>query len=159
MDPASIGLAITAASKAFTAIKNGFAVGRDIESMGKDLGRWMGALSDIDNAEKSAKNASPLRKLFKGKEIEASAIEAFTAKKKLEAQRQELKSFINFHYGANSWNEILQMEAEIRKKRKEEIYESQEMIRKIWEYIGWTFLFCSVIGFIIFLAWLYKESR
>ena len=159
MDPASIGLAITAASKAFTAIKNGFAVGRDIESMGKDLGRWMGALSDIDNAEKSAKNASPLRKLFKGKEIEASAIEAFTAKKKLEAQRQELKSFINFHYGANSWNEILQMEAEIRKKRKEEIYEREEMIRKIWEYIGWTFLFCSVIGFIIFLAWLYKESR
>ena len=58
----------------------------------------MSALSDIDNAEKTAKNASPLRKLFKGNEIEASAIEAFTAKKKLEAQRQELKTFINFHY-------------------------------------------------------------
>jgi len=159
MDPASIGLAITAASKAFTAIKNGFAIGRDIESMGKDLSRWMGALSDIDNAEKSAKNASPLRKLFKGKEIEASAIEAFTAKKKLEAQRQELKSFINFHYGANSWNEILHMEAEIRKQRQKEIYERQELIRKIWEYIGWFVLFCTVIGFIIFLAWLYKESR
>ena len=159
MDPASIGLAITAASKAFTAIKNGFAVGREIDSMGKDLSRWMGAVSDIDNAEKTAKNASPLRKLFKGKEIEASAIEAFTAKKKLEAQRQELKSFINFHYGANSWNEILHMEAEIRKRRKQEIYERQEFVRKIWEYIGWTFLFCSVIGFIIFLAWLYKESR
>ena len=159
MDPASIGLAITAASKAFTAIKNGFAVGREIESMGKDLSRWMGAVSDIDNAEKTAKNASPLRKLFKGKEIEASAIEAFTAKKKLEAQRQELKSFINFHYGANSWNEILHMEAEIRKRRKQEIYERQEFVRKIWEYIGWTFLICSVIGFIIFLAWLYKESR
>ena len=159
LDPASIGIAITAANTAFSAIKRGFAAGREIESMGKDLGRWMGALSDIDNAEKSAKNASPLRKLFKGKEIEASAIEAFTAKKKLEAQRQELKSFINYHYGANSWNEILHMEAEIRKRRKQEIYERQEFVRKIWEYIGWTFLFCSVIGFIIFLAWLYKESR
>ena len=159
MDPASIGLAITAASKAFTAIKNGFAIGRDIESMGKDLGRWMGALSDIDHAEKSAKNASPLRKLFKGREIEASAIEAFTAKKKLEAQRQELKSFINFHYGPQSWNEILHMEAEIRKQRQKEIYERQELVRKIWEYIGWFVLFCTVIGFIIFLAWLYKESR
>ena len=127
--------------------------------MGKDLGRWMSALSDIDNAEKSAKNASPLRKLFKGKEIEASAIEAFTAKKKLEAQRQELKSFINFHYGANSWNEILRMEAEIRKKRKEEIYAKQELVRKIWEYIGWFVLFCTVVGFIIFLAWLYKERK
>lgn len=159
LDPASIGIAITAANTAFSAIKRGFAAGREIESMGKDLSRWMGAVSDVENTEKSAKKASPLMKLFKGKEIEASAIEAFTAKKKLEAQRQELKSFINFHYGANSWNEILQMEAEIRKKRKEEIYERQEFIRKIWEWVGWTVLAVTVIGFIVFLAWLYKEKK
>ena len=159
MDPVSIGLAISAASKAFGAIKAGFAAGREIESMGKDLSRWMGAISDIDNAEKSAKSASPLRKLFKGKEIEASAIEAFTAKKKLEAQRQELKSFINFHYGANSWNEILHMEKEIRLQRKRDIYERQEAIRKIWEIIGWVLLFITVVGFVFILAWMYKESR
>tara|TARA_B100000287_G_scaffold435383_1_gene503410 strand:+ start:917 stop:1303 length:387 start_codon:yes stop_codon:yes gene_type:complete len=127
--------------------------------MGKDLGRWMSALSDIDNAEKSAKNASPLRKLFKGNEIEASAIEAFTAKKKLEAQRQELKTFINFHYGPKSWTEILEMEANIRLQRKKEIYDRQQFIRKIWEYIGYFVLFCTVIGFLFFLAWVYKESR
>ena len=51
------------------------------------------------------------------------------------------------------------MEAEIRKKRKEEIYAKQELIRKIWEYVGWTVLFITVIGFIIFLAWLYKEKK
>ena len=159
LDPASIGIAITAANTAFNAIKRGFAAGREIESMGKDLSRWMGAVSDVENTEKTAKNASPLRKLFKGREIEASAIEAFTAKKKLEAQRQEIKSFINFHYGANSWNEILHMEAEIRKKRQKEIYERQELVRKIWEYIGWFILFCTVVGFIILLAWMYKENR
>jgi hypothetical protein len=154
-----VAAALSAATTAFNAIKKGFEVGRDIESMSGDLSRWMGAVSDVENTEKSAKNASPLRKLFKGREIEASAIEAFTAKKKLEAQRQELKSFINFHYGANSWNEILRMEAEIRKKRKEEIYERQELIRKIWEVIGWIVLFCTVVGFIILLAWMYKESK
>ena len=159
MDPASIGLAITAASKAFGAIKKGFEMGREIEAMGGDLSRWMGAMSDIDNAEKTTKNPSALQRLFKGKEIEASAIEAFTAKKKLEKQRQELKSFINFHYGANSWNEILRMEAEIRKKRQQEIYARQELIRKIWEYIGWGVLFCTIVGFIFVLAWLYKEKR
>lgn len=127
--------------------------------MGRDLGRWMTALSDIDNAEKSAKNASPLRKLFKGNEIEASAIEAFTAKKKLEAQRQELKTFINFHYGPKSWNEILEMEAKIRLQRKKEIYDRQQFVRKIWEAIGWTFLAFTVVGFLFFLAWVYKESR
>ena len=159
LDPASIGIAITAANTAFSAIKKGFAAGREIESMGKDLSRWMGAVSDVENTEKSAKNASPLRKLFKGKEIEASAIEAFTAKKKLEAQRQELKTFINFHYGPKSWNEILEMEANIRLQRKKEIYDRQQFIRKIWEYIGYFVLACTVIGFLFFLAWVYKESR
>ena len=48
MDPASIGVAIQPANTAFNAIKKGFAAGREIESMGKDLSRWMGAVSDVD---------------------------------------------------------------------------------------------------------------
>ena len=159
MDPATIGLALTAASKAFGAIKKGFAIGKDIESMGADLGRCLSAVSDVDNTEKKAKNPSLLQKLFKGDDIKTSAIEAFTAKKKLEAQRQELKSFINFHYGANSWNEILHMEGQIRKQRQKEIYERQELRRKIAEWIGIVLLCCTIIGFIVFLAWLWKEKR
>ena len=159
MDPVTITAALSVAKSAFTAIKNGFAIGKDIESMGKDLSRWMGALSDIDHAEKTTKNASGLRKLFKGKEIEASAIEAFTAKKKLEQQRQELKTFINFHYGANSWNEILHMEGQIRKQRQKEIYERQELIRKIWEWIGIIVLCITIIGFITLLGYLYVNKN
>ena len=159
MDPVTITAALSVAKSAFTAIRNGFQLGKDIESMGKDLSRWMGAISDIDNAEKTTKNASALRKLFKGKEIEASAIEAFTAKKKLEQQRQELKTFINFHYGANSWNEILHMEGQIRKQRQKEIYERQELIRKIWEWIGIIVLCITVIGFITLLAYLYVNKN
>ena len=78
---------------------------------------------------------------------------------KISTIKSKLKSFINFHYGANSWNEILRMEAEIRKKRKEEIYERQELIRKIWERVGSFVLFCTVVGFIILLAWMYKENK
>ena len=43
--------AVSAASSAFNAIKKGFEVGRDIESMAGDMGRWMGAVSDIKKAE------------------------------------------------------------------------------------------------------------
>ena len=159
MDPVTITAALSVAKSAFTAIRNGFQLGKDVESMGKDLSRWMGAISDIDNAEKTTKNPSVLQKLFKGKEIEASAIEAFTAKKKLEQQRQELKTFINFHYGSNSWNEILKLEGEIRKKRQQEIYEKEELIRKIWEWIGIVILCASVIGFITLLAYLYVNKN
>ena len=54
MDPVTISVAVGIAGKAFDAIKKGFAVGRDIEQMSGDIGRWMGAVSDVDNAEKQA---------------------------------------------------------------------------------------------------------
>jgi len=48
VDPIS---ALATATSAFNLIKKGFSVGRDVESMGKDLGRWMGAMSDLKKAE------------------------------------------------------------------------------------------------------------
>ena len=56
MDPLTITAAMSVANSAFNAIKQGFAAAKDIESMASDVGRWMGAVSDIDNAEKQAKN-------------------------------------------------------------------------------------------------------
>ena len=91
-----------------------FQAGRDLEAMSQDLSRWMGAVSDIDNAHKSAKNPSMLKKVFGGGSVEQEAIEAFAAKKKLEAQREELKQFLMFTHGSRSWEELLRMEGEIR---------------------------------------------
>ena len=159
MDPATIGLALTAASKAFSALKAGFAVGRDIESMGQDLSRWMGAASDIDNAAKTTQNPSTLQKIFKGSQIEASAIEAVVARKKMEKQRYEMKTFLNMTYGPNAWNDVLKMEGDIRKRRQKEIYDRKAFINKIWEYVAWVVLFCTIVGFIFLLAYLYRESK
>ena len=55
--------------------------GRELESMTSDLSRWMGAVSDVTQAEKRAKNPPLLRKLFYKDSIESEAIEAFAAKK------------------------------------------------------------------------------
>ena len=59
MDPVT---AMATASAAFGALKKGFAIGRDIESMASDLSRWMGALSDLDQMEKEAKNPPIFKK-------------------------------------------------------------------------------------------------
>ena len=85
MDPLTISAAISTATAAFGGIKRAFAAGRDLESMSKDLSRWMGAVSDVDAAHKSAKNPTLFKKVFGGQSIEQEAIEAFAAKKKLEA--------------------------------------------------------------------------
>ena len=73
--------------------------GKDLEAMSQDLSRWMGAVSDVDAAHKSAKNPTMFRKVFSGGTIEQEAIEAFTAKKRLEEQRYELQQFIKFTHG------------------------------------------------------------
>ena len=53
-DPVSISVAVSTASTAFAGIKRAFQAGRDLESMSQDLSRWMGAVSDVDAAHKSA---------------------------------------------------------------------------------------------------------
>ena len=80
MDPVTISVAVGVASKAFSAIKAGFAAGRDIEQMSGDIGRWMGAVSDVDNAEKQAKNPPLFGKLFKA--LASSMVDAFTQRAK-----------------------------------------------------------------------------
>lgn len=132
MDPAS---AMAVASAAFSAIKKGFAVGRDIEGMVGDLSRWMGALSDIDQAEKEAKNPPIFKKLFSGKSIEQEALEAYAAKKKAEAQRAELKQWMGFTMGSKAWDELIRMEGQIRKQRQETLYRQRERRQKFLEYV------------------------
>mgnify|MGYP000583297815 FL=1 len=136
-DPVSISVAVSTASTAFAGIKRAFQAGRDLESMSQDLSRWMGAVSDVDAAHKSAKNPTMVRKLFGGGSIEQEAIEAFTAKKKLEEQRYELKQFLMFTHGSKAWDELLQMEGQIRKRRQKEIYDRKIFREKI---IGWVAL-------------------
>ena len=160
MDPVTISLAMGVASKAFDAIKKGFAVGRDIEQMSGDIGRWMGAVSDVDNAEKQAKNPPLFGKLFKAGSIEEAALSAYAAKKKLEEQRYELKMFLNMTYGPQAYNDLLAMEGQIRKERQQTIYKQQQLRRQIGEAIGW-FVCALIIGaFAVLIAsiWIKKAK-
>ena len=144
-DPITITAAVSTASTAFAGIKRAFQAGRDLESMTQDLSRWIGAVSDVDAAHKSAKNPTMFRKVFGGGSIESEAIEAFAAKKKLEEQRYELKQFLMFTHGSKSWDELLQMEGQIRKRRQKEIYDRKLLQEKIIGYILLTVVL--VVGF------------
>ena len=152
MDPVTISVAVGVASKAFDAIKKGFSMGRDIEQMSGDIGRWMGAVSDVDNAEKQAKNPPLFGKLFKAGSIEEAALSAFAAKKKLEEQRYELKTFLNMTHGPSAYEELLAMEGQIRKQRQETVYKQQQMRRQIGEAVAWLVVVVIIGGFAVLLA-------
>ena len=87
MDPASIGIALTVASKAMSKITTFYNHGKDLSAMTGEIQKWMGACSDVDNIEKQAKNPSLFRKMVSGKGIEGIAFEALTARKKYARER------------------------------------------------------------------------
>ena len=159
MDPLSIAGAIGVATKAFNTIKQGFAIGQDIDQMASQIGKWMSAVSDVDQAEKEAKNPPLFKKLLYASSIEQQALEAYAAKKKFEQQRYELKQYLNLSFGPQAWNELLAMEGKIRKQRQEMIYKRKELQHKIINGIAIGILVLTIVGFIIFLAWLWKEKR
>lgn len=72
-----------------------------------------------------------LKKMFSAQSVEQEAIEAFTAKKKLEQQRDDLKTYIMFSQGTKAWDELLQTESNIRKQRKKLVYEAQQRREKL----------------------------
>ena len=147
--------AVSAASGAFNAIKQGFAAGREIESMAGDLSRWMGAVSDIKKADEYNKKPPIFKKLFNAGSVEEEAMQIFMAKKKAEDMRNELKQIISFTRGPSAWEELLRTEADIRKKRQQAIYDQQERRRKILEIIAIIGLVIVIGGFIIGLIWLW----
>ena len=150
--------AMATASAAFGAIKKGFAIGRDIEAMASDLSRWMGALSDLDQAEREAKNPPIFKKLFGGKTVEQEAIEIFASKKKAQAQRQELQQWIQYTMGQSHWDELIRMEGRIRKQRQETLYRQRERRRKFIEIVSIIIFLLAVASFIFFIVWLYVQQ-
>ena len=156
MDPVT---AIAAASTAFSVIKKGFQAGRDVESMYGDIGRWMGAVSDVSHAEKMAKNPPIFKKLFAGSSVEQEAMDAFAAKKKAAAMEDELRTWINMVHGPNAWNELLKMQAKIRKQRQEQVYAQQELRKKIIEIVS-VCVGATIIGAgIIWIIYLIYQKR
>lgn len=143
------------ASAAFGAIKKGFAIGRDIESMATDLSRWMGALSDLDMLEKEAKNPPIFKKLFNGKSVEQEAIETFAAKEKAEQQRRELQQWIGLTLGKSKWDSLVRMEGQIRKQRQETLYKQRQRRQKFVEIVAWIVMVLLgaglLVGFVMFL--------
>ena len=151
--------AVATATAAFNTIKSGFQMGRDVEGMAADLGRWMGAVSDIKKAEELNQKPPLFKKLFAAGSVEEEAMTIFMAKKKAEDMRDQLKQIITFSRGVGAWEELLKTEADIRKKRQKAIYDQEEYRRKVLEWVAIAFLTILGIGFVGFLLYLYLSTR
>tara|TARA_R100001440_G_scaffold19661_1_gene33211 strand:- start:411 stop:887 length:477 start_codon:yes stop_codon:yes gene_type:complete len=154
MDPVSC---VALATGAFKALKGAIGAGKDLQDMTGQLSQWGKAFSDFTNIEEREKNPPFWKKTFKGSD-EETAIEIFANKKKMEQMRAEIKEHITWHYGKSAWDEVLQIEAQMRKRRKDELYRKQAQIDSLINFgigaaifaIGGSILF---VGFYILGQW------
>ena len=127
MDPVSC---VMMATGAFKGLKAAIGAGKDFQDMTGQLANWGKAFSDFTNLEEREKNPPWWKQTFKGSD-EETALEIFANKKKMEQMRAEIKDHISWNYGPSAWEEVLQIEAKMRRQRKEELYKKQERVDAI----------------------------
>ena len=145
MDPVT---AFGVATTAYKTIVAGFKVGKQVENMSKDLGRWMGAIQAVKEGHSKKKN-----RMFGS--VEEEALETFAMKKKAIAMENELRTFVNMNYGPNAWNEVIRIQAEIRKQKKEAQIEAQQRQRQMVENTiigGLVLMFIFFVVYVIYLV-------
>ena len=144
--------AIAGATAAFNALKKGIQVGKDLQDMGGTMAKWAGAVADLDFADKQ--NQKPAWYKTLGGGVQAQAMEIFAAKQKAASMRAELKDYISVVYGPSKWQEILEIEADLRKQKREHEYRQMEIKQKIIEWTAGIILFLVCSGALFGFVWI-----
>lgn len=144
MDPVS---AFAIATSAYQAIRKGFQIGKEVESMAGDIGKWMNALNHIKAGHDKAKGT-------RFGSVEEEALETFAIKKKAEKMEEELRNFIIGNYGLKGWHEIIRIQAVIRKERLAEKKRKEQQIQQIIEWGTIVSLVLMIGTFAVWVWWL-----
>ena len=145
--------AISLATTAFNGIKSAINTGKDIQSMGSQLGQWGKAISDLDFAHQKAEKPPWYKALGGG--VEANVMEIWAHKQKAKEMREELREYISLYYGPSAWKEIVGMEVEMRKQQRAAVYAAEEKKEAIINAIAVTLsvaVVASLIGIIIYFV-------
>ena len=135
----------------FAAIKTGVKLGKDISSLGKDLGKMWTAIDDAKNTHAQA---------TKGKgSAQEKALSTYIAAVKARDLEEELRSIIIDTRGFKGWNELQAIRQQVMKEEREGRYRALQRQNQIKIIIG------AVLGVLILgaggvgLVWFAMEFR
>ena len=156
IDPIS---AIGLATAAFNTVKQAINAGKEVADMGKSLGQFASAMSDLDFAHAKAENPPMFKKIFGASQIEQNALEIWGHKQKAKEMREELRNYISTFYGPSAWKEIVAIEAKMRKQRREQEYAKIERQETIMAWIVGLITFLIGAAVLFFIIWLVTTGR
>ena len=123
--------------------------------MSKSLSRWYGAVSDFNYAEQEINNTGGISKLLMKGSIEKMALDITLNKQKILEQEKELRILIQYTYGMNVYNEMIELRRKLRKQREDAIYKKRETKRQLLEFFLVILLIIMVASFIFGIGYLY----
>ncbi len=147
MEPISVAVA------AFGAIKAGVNAGKELHSLGKQVGQLFDAIDEVKGAHNKKKNS-----IFSSANEEA--LDTFMARKQAEDMEEQLREIIIGTRGHSAWQELLHLRREIRQRRKEDErlakIKRDEFIENLLWVGGFLFVFGGAIGVLILV---YMRTR
>jgi hypothetical protein len=144
MDPISLFMAATAA---FNTVKKLVEAGREVEDVLGQIGAWMGKVSELNALDN--KKPSIFKRIGSGKSVEQEAMEQLQRREAVRKQHLELMSMVKLRYGPQAFEELLQMQRQIKLKREREIIFQAQRRKDVMMY-G---LLAVVLGLGIWAIW------
>ena len=147
--------AITTATTAYKTVQKLVAAGRDIEDTMGQLAQWYGAVADLSEAERQAKNPPLFKKLVSSRSVEQEAMELFAYKKKIQAQERDLREMLLYSYGKEGYREMMAMRKQIRADREKAVYAQARRRKELfWNTVTFVVILVLVAGFggLLYLA-------
>uniref|UniRef100_UPI004048BCBA hypothetical protein n=1 Tax=Shewanella sp. TaxID=50422 RepID=UPI004048BCBA len=129
MDPVSLFMAATAA---FNTVKKLVEAGREVEDVLGQIGSWMGKVSELNALDN--KKPSIFKRIGGGKSIEQEAMEQLQRREAVRKQHLELMSMVKLRYGPSAFDELMQMQRQIKLKRERELIHQAQRRKDVVMY-------------------------
>ena len=144
MDPVSLFMAATAA---FNTVKKLVEAGREVEDVLGQIGTWMGKVSELNALDN--KKPSIFKRIGGGKSVEAEAMEILQRREAVRKQHLEMMSMIRLRYGPAAYDDLLQLQRQVRLKREREIIHQAQRRKDVVMYC----LLAVVLALAVWAMW------
>ena len=121
--------ALATATAVFNGLKQAVAIGREAQDIFSQLGKWAGAVADVQewiNGE-GTKKPSIFKKLTFAKSATAEAFDTYAAQVQIRQMEEEIRHMFYWgelgHLGAEGYQEFIMLRRSIKDQREKMIYE------------------------------------
>ena len=139
--------AISIATNAFGTIQRMVKAGKGVEDTLSQLGRWYGAVADLNEHKRRAENPPLFKRIIASKSVEQEAMEIYAHEKKIKQQESELRELLMYTYGPEGYKELVALRRKIKEQRERTVYlQARKRKAFFWNSIQVVAIVCLIVA-------------